>query len=257
MCVWVCVCLCNRSASALNLKSVGFPLKDLNRNDDEEANEEEYLDELYSTNSSKEMNSYRSFLDRFLKPAALQELQKWMNTNPKRAKSFKNVAIYVREFTLPVRPNMVLKYQFALALARYFNAFPCTYILVQKRWSVSPDGGLYVASSLNGPADLLAVLEEAGPLATTAANEARKRDELRPFVRARLGLHSFATHRLVFATESNAANKMRGALEKLAGGADSLRELNLRGQTVVLSHKYAISDDGMLFVPWNFQFEPK
>lgn len=114
-----------------------------------------------------------------------------------------------------------------------------------------------MASSIGRPSELIATLEEAGPLASAAAAEARKREELRHFVRTRLGLHGMATHRMVFATETDAANKMRTALERLASAADSLRELNLRGQTVVVSHKYAISDDGMLFIPWNFQFEPK
>ena len=93
------------SAAALALKSVGFPLKDLNRNNtnEEEEENEEDTDDLYSSNSSKEMQAYRSFLDRFVKPPALQEMQKYLQVNSKRAKAFKNAAIFVREFTLPVR----------------------------------------------------------------------------------------------------------------------------------------------------------
>lgn len=72
-----------------------------------------------------------------------------------------------------------------------------------------------------------------------------------------MGLHSVHTHRTVFATEKEPAVKVRSALERLVKNADELRELNVRGHMLVISHKYAIADNGQLFVPWNFQFESK
>jgi hypothetical protein len=97
--------LSGNSAALLNLKSLSFPLREYNQGKDKERDEEEDVDDEddpYSTNSSKEMSTYRRFLERFLKPATTQELQKWMNTNQKRAKTFKNCEVLVRDFTLPV-----------------------------------------------------------------------------------------------------------------------------------------------------------
>jgi hypothetical protein len=116
---------------------------------------------------------------------------------------------------------------------------------------------VYIASYLDRPSELIAALEEAGPIAAVAAAEYRKREEMKHYIQTRLGLSGMATHRLLYSLEKDAAVKMRGALARLSNAADELRELNLRGQNVVLSHKYAISDDGMLFIPWNFQFEVK
>ena len=66
--------------------------------------EEEDLDELYASNSSAHMNAYRAFLGRFLASGPLAELNRFMETKARRAKAFKSVEVYVRQFVLPVRP---------------------------------------------------------------------------------------------------------------------------------------------------------
>ena len=99
------------------------------------------------------------------------------------------------------------------------------------------------------------MLEEAGPQATAAAQEARKRDDMKAYLRTRLGLQVFGVSRVLLTTEPDAGRKLAQAFERLAQAADRIRELNVREQTLIVGAKYAIGDDGTLFIPWNFELE--
>jgi len=127
-------------------------------------------------------------------------------------------------------------------------------MIAEKLFHISDDGKFYISSKVK-PNELLAIIEKEGPVSLEKDQQVYNWENVARYVIARLALRSIDFNVNFRLCDPEATDKERKALSKLQQYADRIREFNLSGVMLGISDRYAITEDGILWIPYNFEVE--
>jgi len=127
-------------------------------------------------------------------------------------------------------------------------------MLEGKLFYTAKDGKFYMSSKVK-PNELLSIIEKEGPDSLEKDQQVYNWERVAMYIIARLGLRSIDFNTNFRLCDPDATEKERQALSKLQQHADRIREFNVSGAMFGISDRYTISEDGILWIPYNFEVE--